>query len=50
VTQPAINKITKAGTKIKKPFRGNGTASNDCLPYEKFLKLLSCQQAMTSQI
>ena len=21
----------------KKPFRGNGTASNDCLPYEKFV-------------
>ena len=23
--------------KTKKPFRGNGTASNDCLPYEKIL-------------
>ena len=23
--------------KRKKPFRGNGTASNDCLPYEKSL-------------
>jgi hypothetical protein len=21
----------------KRPFRGNGTASNDCLPYEKEL-------------
>ena|GEM_PF-5797268 len=25
--------------KTKKPFRGNGTASNDCLPYEKKVKI-----------
>jgi hypothetical protein len=29
----------------KKPLRGNGAASNDCLPYEKKLKAVSDRQA-----
>jgi len=32
-------------TKRKKPLRGNGAASNDCLPYEKKLKAVSDRQA-----
>jgi hypothetical protein len=30
-----FKKIIVINYKRKKPFRGNGTASNDCLPYEK---------------
>jgi hypothetical protein len=29
----------------KKPLRGNGVASNDCLPYEKKVKAVSDRQA-----
>jgi hypothetical protein len=29
----------------KKPLRGNGAASNDCLPYEKKVKAVSDWQA-----
>jgi hypothetical protein len=29
----------------KKPLRGNGAASNDCLPYEKKVKAVSDRQA-----
>lgn len=32
-------------TQKKKPLRGNGAASNDCLPYEKKLKAVSDRQA-----
>jgi len=31
------NQLYIASLKKKWPFRGNGTASNDCLPYEKKL-------------
>jgi hypothetical protein len=34
-----LSKNISNGGRIKKPSRGNGTASNDCLPYEKVFQV-----------